>query len=322
MTDPQQASDDPPGSDDPSPSLSPTAPATAGPAPTDEPQLTSRRGRRGLAMALVAASVALILGVAAPPFVRDGLSRWHADRATSHYVAGDLDAALAALDRAIELSPENPRRYYERGQMRFEADHWQESLADFDRLLELNPSFASGYASRAVVHSRLGQHAQAIADAHRYVEGRPAWDAEPLNLRAYTRALAGAELTEARDDIDRAIEIDARARSTAAEPADNPDYLDTRGYVAFRQGELDAALTDLHLAREVAVGLEKRDQALARQESWSDPRREFIERSHRRRLAVIHHHLALVYTALGEDEPATEHRHLADELGYTPEVPE
>lgn len=60
-----------------------------------------------------------------------------ASRATAAYEAGNLPAALADLDRAIELGP-SAEYFFNRGTVHETLEHWTQAEADFTRVIELD----------------------------------------------------------------------------------------------------------------------------------------------------------------------------------------
>jgi tetratricopeptide (TPR) repeat protein len=85
---------------------------------------------------------------------------------------GDYEAALADLDRAIELDPEYAEALNNRGSVYNRLEDWERAIADFDRALEI-AEFPLAYYNRAYAHLRLGEDQQAIADYTRAIELYP-----------------------------------------------------------------------------------------------------------------------------------------------------
>lgn len=68
-------------------------------------------------------------------------------------MAGDLDAARDALDRAVALDPGQTAAWYNRGLMHFNAGRWEEAVLDLRRAAELAPENpdVDGLLQRAVL---------------------------------------------------------------------------------------------------------------------------------------------------------------------------
>ena len=94
------------------------------------------------------------------------------------------------------------------------------------------PTWSSQYHAFLGYHwLRAGEHATALASLESALERDPE-DVELANAVAYELAIAGIELERARTLIERSL---------AAEP-ENPDYLDTMGWILCRKGETEAGL--------------------------------------------------------------------------------
>ncbi|MEV0206960.1 tetratricopeptide repeat protein [Streptomyces sp. NPDC050788] len=91
----------------------------------------------------------------------------HYGRGLTLQLMGDLPAALAALDRAAELSPDTRWILAERGETYRLAGRFEEAVADFDRALALDPTDTAALTGRAVSRHGLGQYDAALADFNR-----------------------------------------------------------------------------------------------------------------------------------------------------------
>jgi len=113
---------------------------------------------------------------------------------------GDMDGAVAAYTRAIEINPKSAALYTARGSAR---DHnFQAALADFNRAIELDPKYAPAYHYRGL--AKVGQLdlQGAIADYDRAVE------LDPKYVDAFVhRAEARGSLKDAILDWTHAIEL-------------------------------------------------------------------------------------------------------------------
>lgn len=88
-----------------------------------------------------------------------------------------------------------------------------------------------------------GMDAEAAAAFERALERRPD-DAELANAEAYALAKAGKQLDRAEALVRRALE---------AEP-ENPDYLDTLGWISCRRGDVESGMVELRRASEASGG--------------------------------------------------------------------
>jgi predicted Zn-dependent protease len=119
----------------------------------------------------------------------------------------DLQATVAALDRAIAGTPRLPdddlsRAHGSRAICHLQMGNPSAALADVSRALELDPR-AHAYALRAMTHLHLGQHAQAVADAEEGVRLDPDdWEARAWRGMVYMEQGRHAEAIE---DFDRVL---------------------------------------------------------------------------------------------------------------------
>ena len=77
---------------------------------------------------------------------------------------GNLEQALADLNRAIEIAPNNADAYYNRGKARTELRDPQGAIADYTEAIRLNPELAGAYGNRGLLYAETGDRAAAVAD--------------------------------------------------------------------------------------------------------------------------------------------------------------
>jgi hypothetical protein len=215
--------------------------------------------RRILRWGLLATLLAVALVVAIREAPRE-LARWQMAAAVEHQRNGDLDAALAAMDSAIERDSRSADLFRRRSQLRLEAAllegnpdnerHAREaSLADIDRAIELAGEKRQYLLQRSIILQHLGRHEEAVADWHAIVRidaRQPFWlqmlheSNEQLysayNGRAYARALGDMEHDEAMAEIEAALDFQP----------DDPMWLDTRGFLHWQQAKRHAELAQQH----------------------------------------------------------------------------
>jgi tetratricopeptide (TPR) repeat protein len=75
--------------------------------------------------------------------------------------------AIALLDRAEKLAPENPSAASEKGRVWLENDAPEKALAEFGRALALTPDDPLAVNNRGVALAHLGQKDAALADFQR-----------------------------------------------------------------------------------------------------------------------------------------------------------
>lgn len=95
----------------------------------------------------------------------------------------DPAAALAVLEEARSLAPEDAAIPTEKGKVLLESGNAQAALMEFGRALALAPKEARALNNRGVALSRMGQREAAIADFRRALQADPCLFDARLNLR-------------------------------------------------------------------------------------------------------------------------------------------
>ncbi len=165
-----------------------------------------------------------------------GQARAHASRARLLAHLRQLDRALVDAERAMVLAPDDVWAIEARGTVHRLREALAEAKADFDRLVMLSPFEARGYLLRASVHSDLRDHQAAIVDYSAALTRQPR-SVEALAGRAWSRHLAG-DHTGAIADAEAAQSVDERM----------PGPWATRGLSLLAKGETVRAHADLEAA--------------------------------------------------------------------------
>ena len=183
-------------------------------------------------------------------------------------------------------------------------------LEDPTRAKQLSSELCKAYAIRGAVFHRLGRNRDAIADCTTALNMAPReFRSNYLNQRAYFRALANIELDQALQDVQASLN---------ARPGE-PEIIDTRGFVLFRQRQYDAALKDIDQAIFLYVGpLRETDNLQFRLQAIDDlpphDRRVVAES-----IAVMLHHRGEIRKKLGQEAQGDQDIRKAKSLGYDPE---
>lgn len=194
-------------------------------------------GRR-LALALVALS---LLGPMAYKHAPREVARWHHAIAAEQFDMGREEEALRSIETALRWSPDDDRLYLQVAAWKREAGRFEEALEWCRKARERGVGHESAVLNEETENLwSLKRWNDALALWKRVAAaaseaGTLDYDPQLLNSLAYARALANTELEEALRDINEAIALAGSA----------PAMLDTRGFIQFRRGELDAALRDL-----------------------------------------------------------------------------
>jgi len=104
--------------------------------------------------------------------------------AVSHS-SGELNQALADLDRVIRLSFADPRSYCSRGLIWLAKGRFDRAIADFTRAIKLAPDFAEAHLQRGIALREKGDPLRAIDDLERALQLDP-----DLALARHSRDIA------------------------------------------------------------------------------------------------------------------------------------
>ncbi|MFN3418737.1 MAG: TonB family protein [Pyrinomonadaceae bacterium] len=91
-------------------------------------------------------------------------------RAEANLSKGDLEAALADYNKAVEMKADNPDLYVSRGRAYFNMKSYELSVKDFDKAIELNPKTAIAFIDRGRSYEKLGDRQKALADYKKALE--------------------------------------------------------------------------------------------------------------------------------------------------------
>lgn len=150
--------------------------------------------------------------------------------------AGQLDSAMADIQRAIALDPGNAKAFKLRGDLHQRADNGEAALADYKLSEQLDPNNARLYISRAALRISKGMQKTALKDCEKAIQLDPA---DPDGY--YNRACAlylGGNSEAARKDAEKAVKL-------------KPDHADALYLSGVTKGELyleDAGLADIDAA--------------------------------------------------------------------------
>jgi tetratricopeptide (TPR) repeat protein len=277
----------------------------------------SRRFRAMMMLVVFAALVGWLIKSQLPA----GMSAWHQYSAKQYLAQGQLDEALEACNQAFTWRANAPELFQLRAEIQQERGEPQKALEDCNELLRLNPHYPRGYQMRATLYQLLGKHDKALEDVKELEE----WldkDHRAYNAVAYLRAVSSQDekdLEVARQQIETAFKLlgfdpneqlpEGDASLAAAEYLGM--YLDTRGYILYRQGKHKEALADLDKA---IVAIERVKQSIV-----GNPKaKPSDERMLNRELGVMHEHRGLAHEKLGDAQKAQADKDKARELGYDP----
>ena len=138
--------------------------------------------------------------------------------------------AIIQFNKSIDLDPEFPRSWLNRGMAKIGIKDFQGARADFDQAVSLKRGFALGYILRGVAHFGLDDTEAMLSDLE-------------IGLQLDYTALS------------HALEISGDAVNTAIEMApENVNYYFARGYAHFVDKNYRPALADFTTAVDMVAG--------------------------------------------------------------------
>ena len=144
---------------------------------------------------------------------------------------GQIEMAIEAYSRVIELNPNNPNAYNNRGVAYSAKGDFDRTIEDYTKAIELNPNYAVAYNNRGGVYYLKEEYESAIVDFTKATELNPDY-AVAYNNRGVAYYLK-EEYESAIVDFTRAIEL-------------NPNYAiayNNRGRAYGVKGEVDGSTT-------------------------------------------------------------------------------
>jgi tetratricopeptide (TPR) repeat protein len=161
-------------------------------------------------------------------------------RAGAAGAKGAVDSSLADWSRMLKLEPDHGVARMMRGSIHIMQKNWDGVVADFTKLIDDNsaPDASFAYASRALGYFGKSQYPPALRDLDRSISlgaKDPAF-----HLRCLIRGIAG-RVGEALEDCNTALK---------AKPG-NPEYLEARGFINLKAGNLDRAIADYNEALRI-----------------------------------------------------------------------
>jgi tetratricopeptide (TPR) repeat protein/predicted aspartyl protease len=214
----------------------PPAPAAAAAAPdADEPKDAdgyTRRGdaflgRRDFARAIADFSKAAELEPKEPKHL--------VDRAAAHLGNNQPFLASADLDQALTIKSDYVPALLERGRLRLAGRDLAGAQKDFDAAAQADPNARLAIAR---AYERVNLNEQILSQLDIWIAGHPKDENLPfaLNERCRARVLMNRDLDKAQGDCDQANKL---------KPYTSP-FLDTRGLLRLRLGQLDGAIADFN----------------------------------------------------------------------------
>ena len=156
--------------------------------------------------------------------------------------ADGFQAARNAVQRALELDPNNGEAYDALGALNWHADlDWNAAERSFDKSIALAPSFSCAHEDRALLMALMGKRDEALAELETVKQIDPGPNSAGIELAVYLQLRDWEHLLE----------------SSRADLASDPNSSDTHLYlgIAFQgTGKLPEAIAEYQKAVELSNG--------------------------------------------------------------------
>jgi tetratricopeptide (TPR) repeat protein len=150
---------------------------------------------------------------------------------------------LLGQSQDIEMDPEDPNAYNNRGIALAKEGQYEAAIARFSRAFQRNPAFAEAYYNRALVDLAIGQLGQAISDFSKAVEIKPGL------IEGYAgRApiyMAMSQYEQAISDFTKVIELDP----------DSTEAYFGRSLACYANGQYERAWQDVHKIQSLGLSV-------------------------------------------------------------------
>ncbi len=161
------------------------------------------------------------------------------NRGVAYGNKGQYDQAIADFTKALEIDPKYDKAYYNRGRTYADKGLYDQAISDYTKCLEINPKDAEAYFARGFYYHKKNQYDEAISDYTQALKINPSYSEAYANRgHAYVRK---GQYNEAISDGTRALEIN---------PRDDKAYYN-RGVAYMNKHQYDEALSDFTKALEI-----------------------------------------------------------------------
>ncbi len=154
---------------------------------------------------------------------------------------GDLESARTAFEKALDKEPENDNLKTALAAVLAELGDFEKAKELYESELEKNPNNQSLLFAYGVLLFEMNNQQMSMQLMQRIIQINPQ-HAEALNFLAYSLAEQGIELERAESLAERALQIDP----------ENAFFIDTRGWIFFKQGKFSESLEDLQRALKLS----------------------------------------------------------------------
>ncbi len=127
--------------------------------------------------------------------------------------AGDLDGALAVLQRAVAAAPTSAVAHSKLGIIYVHRKQWDAAASEFSKAIQLDPTYAPAYSNLGNVYRERGQLDQAVAQYQKAVSMDPEYWVAHQNLGIVYKQQG--RVGEAVREFKTATRLSLRSKGTA-----------------------------------------------------------------------------------------------------------
>lgn len=159
------------------------------------------------------------------------------NRGNAYAKLGEKDAALADVSRAVEIDPKNPRYWADRAEIFAQVGNLEAAIEELSVAIELDPENSEYWWTRGWHLLEIDHPEAAIADFDQAISLRPDEIIAYIG-RAHTHVRLG-DIDAALQDLGNAIRVD---------PQHDGLYLERAHIFWWQLGDIDSAMQDLNTA--------------------------------------------------------------------------
>ena len=186
------------------------------------------------------------------------------NRGSVYADAGDFDRAIQDHNKAIKLKPDYAAAYNNRGIVYYHKRNFDRAVQDYRKAIELKSDYASAYNNLGTVYSKQGEYARAIQHYNTVIKLDPDFT-EGYNNRGIAYYSKG-DFDRAIQDFDTVIELDSN----------DARVYSNLGTVYLRKGNFEKAIdnhnTAIKLAPDLAGFYSNRGEAWLHVKEWEKAR--------------------------------------------------
>ncbi len=88
-------------------------------------------------------------------------------------IKGDNESAIEHFSKSIEIEPNNPIVYHQRGIAYYNLGNYQDAVKDLNQTIKLDPNLIDAYSNRSLVKMELKDYKGALADINEVLKIAP-----------------------------------------------------------------------------------------------------------------------------------------------------